>query len=205
VRIPRIHWGHTTSRVLTMERIEGPTLNSPAIASLPLEERHTLAAAIADCWFKQILGDGFFHGDPHPANIAYLGDGPLRSELEGRRGVRLLGSVAHERVPDWIAACDVLCQPSLVEPFGLATLEGLACGRPVVATRVGGPPEFVPAGGGVLVDPLDTAAIVSALGEAASLARPNSAAMAAAEGHDIKKQAARIEGILVRAAATRRS
>ena len=39
VRIPRIYWRYSTSRVLTMERIDGPTLNSPAIAALPLEER----------------------------------------------------------------------------------------------------------------------------------------------------------------------
>jgi ubiquinone biosynthesis protein len=77
VRIPRIHWRYTTSRVLTMEHIDGPTLNSPTIANLPAEERRAIAGAVADCWFKQILVDGFFHGDPHPANIAYLGDGRI--------------------------------------------------------------------------------------------------------------------------------
>ena len=58
--------------------------------------------------------------------------------------------------PRWLSAADVVCGPALVEPFGQALLEGLACGKPVVATRIGGPPEFVPDGGGVLVDPLDT-------------------------------------------------
>ena len=77
VSIPRIFWDYSTSRVLTMERIDGPTLNSAAIVELPAEERHALAAAVADCWFKQILEEGFFHGDPHPANIAYLGDGRI--------------------------------------------------------------------------------------------------------------------------------
>jgi ubiquinone biosynthesis protein len=77
VVIPRIYWRYCTSRVLTMQRIDGPTLNSPAVAALPAEERHVLAAAVADCWFKQILEDGFFHGDPHPANIAYLGEGRI--------------------------------------------------------------------------------------------------------------------------------
>lgn len=109
VSIPRIHWGHTTSRVLTMERIDGQTLNSPTIASLPLEERQTLAAAIADCWFKQILEHGFFHGDPHPANIAYLGDGHialfdfgtagfLRAE-DLEEGVRLFLRVMDSDIP----------------------------------------------------------------------------------------------------------
>ena len=46
--------------------------------------------------------------------------------------------------PRYIAESTVLCQPSLIEPFGQALLEGMASGRSVVATRVGGPPEFVP-------------------------------------------------------------
>ena len=133
-------------------------------------------------------------------SLVFLGDGPLRGALEGRPGIRLAGAVAHERVPDWIAACDVLCQPSLVEPFGLATLEALASGRPVVATSVGGPPEFVPAGAGVLVDPQDDDALLAALGAAAELPRPNAAGIEAARAHDVKNQAARIEELLVRAA-----
>ena len=77
VRIPAVHWRYCSSRVLTMERIDGPTLNSPAVAALPLQERKALAEAITGCWFRQILHDGFFHADPHPANIAYLGEGRL--------------------------------------------------------------------------------------------------------------------------------
>jgi glycosyltransferase involved in cell wall biosynthesis len=56
--------------------------------------------------------------------LTFVGDGPLRPALEGRPGIRVVGRVPHDGVPTWIAACDVLCQPSLVEPFGLATLEG---------------------------------------------------------------------------------
>ena len=92
-------------------------------------------------------------------SLAFVGDGRLRPALEGRPGIRVVGPVDHDRVAAWIAAADVVCQPSLVEPFGLATLEGLASARSVVATRVGGPPEFVPPGGGVLVDPLDDDAL----------------------------------------------
>jgi glycosyltransferase involved in cell wall biosynthesis len=133
--------------------------------------------------------------------LTFAGEGPLRSRLEGRLGVRLLGLVPHERVPELLAAADVLCQPSLVEPFGQAALEALAAGRNVVATRVGGPPEFVPDGAGVLVDPLDTDALVAALRAAAALPVPNPAARAAAEPHDLRTQARRVEAILLRAAA----
>src|SRR5919106_3619805 len=96
-------------------------------------------------------------------SLVYVGGGPLRSRLEGRQGIRLVGRVAHEAVPVWIGACDVLCQPSLVEPFGLATLEAMASARSVVATRVGGPPEFVPPTAGVLVDPVDVDALAAPL------------------------------------------
>jgi len=128
--------------------------------------------------------------------LAIVGDGPLRAELEGRPRVRLAGRVAHPRVAEWIAACDVLLQPSVVEPFGQAILEAMASERSVVATRVGGPPEFVPPEAGVLVDPASVEAIEAGLREAAALPRPNPAARRAAEGHDVRRQAGRIAKLL---------
>jgi glycosyltransferase involved in cell wall biosynthesis len=137
------------------------------------------------------------HGE---GTLTFVGDGPLRPALEGRAGIRLAGRVPHAQVSQWIAASDVVCQPSLVEPFGLATLEAMASGRSVVATTVGGPPEFVPADAGVLVDPHDEAALTEALARAASLPRPNLAAREAAAAHDVRLQAERVEAILLRAA-----
>ncbi len=131
--------------------------------------------------------------------LAFVGDGPLRGALEGRPGIHLAGTVEHDAVPAWFAAADVVCQPSLIEPFGLSTLEGLASGRSVVATRVGGPPEFVPSDAGVLVDACDDDALLGALETAARLPRPNLAARRAAEAHDVRRQAERVEEILLRA------
>lgn len=142
------------------------------------------------------------HGD---GTLAFVGDGPLRGALEGRPGIHLIGRVAHERVPTWIDACDVLCQPSVVEPFGLATLEGMASGRSVIATTLGGPPEFVTPECGVLVDPLDEDGLVSALAQAAALPRPNLAGRDAAGDHDVRLQAGRVEETLLRAARDRRA
>jgi glycosyltransferase involved in cell wall biosynthesis len=76
----------------------------------------------------------------------------------------------------------------------------MASGRSVVATRVGGPPEFVTPAAGVLVDPTDDDALTEALAQAAALPRPNLAAREAASGHDVKRQAQRVEEILLRAA-----
>ncbi len=137
--------------------------------------------------------------------LTFAGDGPLRGRLEGRPGVTLLGAVAHDRIPALIEVSDVVCQPSLVEPFGQALLEAMACGRSVVATRVGGPPEFVTSEAGVLVEPTDDAALVDALRSAAQMPRPNHTARAAAEQHDVRLQAQRIEAVLERAAGAARS
>ena len=132
--------------------------------------------------------------------LTFVGDGPLRGELEGRANVSVLGRVEHDEIPAQLAAADVLCAPSLVEPFGQAILEAMACGLSVVATRVGGPPEFVTPGAGVLVDPHDTADIARGLEEAAAMPSPNEAAVAAAAEHDVRRQAERVEAILARAA-----
>jgi len=132
-------------------------------------------------------------------SLVFLGDGPLRGELERVTGVSVLGRVPHERVPSWLAACDVLCQPSLIEPFGQALLEAMASGRTVVATRIGGPPEFVPPGAGVLVDPTDDDELERALESATGLPCPNEAGQAAAAEHSLPLQAERIEQVLKRA------
>ena len=113
------------------------------------------------------LADAF--GRLDRGSLAFVGDGPSRAELEGRPNVRLVGRVPPVAVADWIGACDVLCQPSLVEPFGQALLEALASERSVLATRVGGPPEFVTPEAGVLVDPRSVEAIEAGLSAAAGL------------------------------------
>jgi glycosyltransferase involved in cell wall biosynthesis len=158
-----------------------------------LEERKNVVR-LADAFAQ--LEDG---------TLTYAGDGPLRVRLEGRDHVRLVGRVPHSEIPALLADAHVLCQPSLIEPLGQALLEGMASGRSVVATRIGGPPEFVTPDAGVLVDPLDVDALADALRRAATLPRPNEAARAAAATHDVRLQAERIEAILSRAAASRRS
>jgi glycosyltransferase involved in cell wall biosynthesis len=133
--------------------------------------------------------------------LAFVGDGPLRPELEGRPNVTLTGRLPQSEVPLWVAACDVLCQPSLIEPFGQATLEAMAMERTVLATSAGGPPEFVTSEAGVLVDPQDPAALPHAMELAATKPTPNPAARAAATEHDVKRQAARMADVLERATA----
>jgi glycosyltransferase involved in cell wall biosynthesis len=138
-------------------------------------------------------------------SLTFVGDGPLRPALEGRPDVRVVGRVAHDDVPGWLSSADVVCGPALIEPFGQALLEAMACGRTVVATRIGGPPEFVSPDTGVLVDPLDEVELVRALDLASTFPSPNEASRAAAAAHDVRKQVARVEKILERAARDRRA
>jgi D-inositol-3-phosphate glycosyltransferase len=71
--------------------------------------------------------------------------GTLRSELEAQArdagieaNVRFTGAVAHEALPVYYSAADVCVVPSYYESFGLVAVEAMACGTPVVASRVGG-------------------------------------------------------------------
>src|SRR5215210_5519772 len=136
--------------------------------------------------------------------LTFVGDGPLRAAVADRRGVTVVGRVPHSEVPSWVARSHVLCQPSLIEPFGLALLEAMAAGRSVVATRIGGPPEFVSPDVGVLVDPTSVDDLAAGLAAAAALPCPNAAARAAAEEHDVRRQAERVEAVLQRAVRDRR-
>jgi glycosyltransferase involved in cell wall biosynthesis len=132
--------------------------------------------------------------------LTFVGDGPLRNRLEGRPGITVTGRVSHEQVPGWLASAHVVCGPSLVEPFGQALLEGMAAGRSVVATKVGGPSEFVTPESGVLVAPESEEEIADGLRRAAALPCPNEAAREAATTHDVRRQAEKVEAILLRAA-----
>jgi glycosyltransferase involved in cell wall biosynthesis len=147
------------------------------------------------------LADAF--GRLDEGTLTFVGDGALRPRLEGRPRVELAGNLPHAEIPARIARAHVVCQPSLIEPFGQSLLEAMACGRSVVATRIGGPPEFVPPEAGVLVDPLDLDALADGLRAASGLPCPNPAAREAAEAHDVREQARKVEEVLERAAAER--
>jgi alpha-1,6-mannosyltransferase len=101
-----------------------------------------------------------------PAVLVVAGDGPLRERLERRAEglpVAFTGFV-HERMglAALLATADVVLAPGPVETFGLAALEALACGTPVVVSASSALPEVV-GDAGVAVDGEDFAAGVAAL------------------------------------------
>jgi glycosyltransferase involved in cell wall biosynthesis len=108
---------------------------------------------------------------PTPTSLFLLGDGTARqraTELAAQLpGLRLLGARPPEEVSEWLAACDLLALPSWREGMPNALLEALACGRRVVASRVGGIPELIDSPVlGTLVEPRDPAALGQALASA---------------------------------------
>jgi ubiquinone biosynthesis protein len=74
VRIPRVYWSYTRTRVLTLELLEGVQLADLPLDAWSMEERRRLAYLMTETWMTMIFRHGFFHGDPHPANIFVLGD-----------------------------------------------------------------------------------------------------------------------------------
>lgn len=92
-----------------------------------------------------------------PVRLDILGDGPLRARLQRRAAglpITFAGHVpGRARLAELLAAADVALSPSRAETFGLATLEALACGVPVVVPRAGAAAELITApGAGAVTD-----------------------------------------------------
>jgi len=106
------------------------------------------------------------------ARVVFVGDGPLYTELaatlaaEPALPLQLAGSQAPAEVARWMVASDLVTLPSYSEGHPNVLVEALACGRPVVATPVGGIPEVVDAASGLLVPPRDADALADALAKA---------------------------------------
>ncbi len=69
VHIPKVYWQLTTSKILTMEYINGVKISEVADSKNIKFDKKIIASRGADMILKQIFVDGFFHGDPHPGNI----------------------------------------------------------------------------------------------------------------------------------------
>src|SRR2546421_106114 len=77
VSVPRVYWSYTRPRVLTMEYLEGVQVADLELEAWSLDQRRRLAYLIAEAWVTMIFRHGFFHGDPHPANILVLSPGEI--------------------------------------------------------------------------------------------------------------------------------
>ncbi|MFZ1086249.1 MAG: glycosyltransferase [Terracidiphilus sp.] len=124
----------------------------------------------------------------HPDLQVYMiGEGPDRAIIENAiqalsatKSIHMLPACAFDDVAVWMAASDLVTLPSYMEGCPNVVLEALACGRPVVATRVGGIPEILSPACGELVPPQDSGALAQAL--ASVLDRSWKAEMISAHG-----------------------
>lgn len=103
--------------------------------------------------------------------LIVVGDGPLKEkllrmalDLKIDNKVKFIGSVLHEETMFWYNSADIYCLPSLWEGCPNVIIESLACGTPVVSTKVGGIPDLVPDEiYGVLVPEADSHSLAVAL------------------------------------------
>ncbi|MCI0339577.1 MAG: glycosyltransferase [Planctomycetales bacterium] len=119
--------------------------------------------------------------------------------------VTFLGPVAD--LAPLYAAADLLLAPTFYDPAPLATLEAMACGTPVATTRASGHADLAAeAGGEVLADPWDAAALAGAVVAVLDRARDGALvarARAVAERHDWARHVEALEGIYREATAAR--
>jgi glycosyltransferase involved in cell wall biosynthesis len=146
-----------------------------------------LAAAMAEVAEADlvVVGGGEAAGR-HEAALAPLG---ARARLSGER--------PHEEVSRWMAAADVVVLPSWNEGTPNAVIEALACGRRVVATRVGGTPDLITSELlGSLVPPKDPAALADALRRALATDYDPEAVARAASASSWDDSAAKLHAVL---------
>ena len=77
VAVPKVVWRYSGTRVLTLEFLDGTQFADLDLEARSPEERRELAYRMTDAWMTMIFRHGFFHGDPHPANILLLKDGRI--------------------------------------------------------------------------------------------------------------------------------
>ena len=136
------------------------------------------------------------------ADLAVLGGGEAAGRLEaalaplGERA-RMLGERPHDEVPIWMAAADLVVLPSWHEGTPNVVIEALACGRRVVATRVGGTPDLITSPLlGTLVPPKSPDALAEALNRALATDYDPAAVAAAAHGSSWDDSAAKLHAVL---------
>lgn len=112
--------------------------------------------------FSRLVGEGYsanlvLCGDSNPEIRAFA----VRLRIEDR--VRVTGRVPREEMITQMAACDCYVMPSRVETFGIASIEALACGKPVIMTTTDAAHAIITPDNGVVVPVEDVSALASAL------------------------------------------
>ena len=138
------------------------------LLSLPLEDRIILyvgrlseeknISKLIDAFSKIRNNESIFN-----YKLYIVGDGPLEnqlkiqvSELKLEESIIFTGKVEHTSISSWMGSCDYFCLPSVREGCPNVVLEALGSGCPVIASNVGGIPDMVDDGCGLLFNPVDS-------------------------------------------------
>ena len=132
--------------------------------------------------------------------VLIVGEGPAEKTLRALSeqlgiGSRVVFAGMRRDIPQLLALMDIFVLPSLYEGFGIAILEAMATGKPVVASTVGGIPEFVVSGeSGLLVPPGDSIALAAAIRQL--LDQPERAKLMGRRGQEHVRQYYSIESVV---------
>jgi len=72
VVVPKVYWDYSGARMLTLQYLDGVQLRDLDLETASFEERRELVYRVTETWMEMIFRHGFFHGDPHPANVLVL-------------------------------------------------------------------------------------------------------------------------------------
>jgi glycosyltransferase involved in cell wall biosynthesis len=175
-----IHMGINASKVRTIRNGCNSSVfhlgdRSAARAGLAVDDKAELVLFVgrldAAKGIEELL-EAFASLAGHRPNLrlAYVGDGPGGEHLRSRAKQLALddriimnGAGTSQKVAQWLVAANVLALPSYDEGYPNVVIEALSCGRPVIATNVGGVPELVKEESGVLIPPRDSRALADAI------------------------------------------
>lgn len=169
-----IKWGAPPDKVVTIHNGFDPHVFKPGVAASDLVGERTILFTARRLVEKNGL-EYLISAMPniiaqYDAELVIAGDGPHKQHLQKlvarhnlQNDVSFIGAVPHSKLPQLISASDIVVIPSLMEASSLFLIESMACKRPVVATNVGGIPEILKEGCGVLVSPRDTLALSQAI------------------------------------------
>jgi len=173
--------GRNPPRLVTIYNGVNTSVFNPAIDPAPFRKRFRLEGKTAILYVGRLESHKGVHyllqsmpevcSQIPGAVLVLCGEGKQRQRLlemskflHLERNVIFAGFVAHEMLPSYFAGADMCVMPSTYEGFGIAVLEGMSSGKPVVASNVGGIPEMIDHGrNGLLISPKNSSEIANAI------------------------------------------
>lgn len=195
--------GHTTARGIwvTPMGVDSEFFRPDYTLRMPGQEKRLLYTGRLSREKNVSLLPLILRALPEKYVLLVAGGGPLRGELEafGPR-LRLLGHLgSREQLRELYRTCDAFVHPNPREPFGIAPLEAMACGLPLVAPRAGGVLSYAHGDNAWLCEPTPesfAAAVVSVFADDEVRRARLACARSTAEQHDWSRSAARYFSML---------